>query len=89
MTKKRLSLLVRGLCASVLLGATFFAGAAYGQADALESAQRNIAEAIKSLKTLKQEGTPTAFEDHRGKAVELLTRAQSEVIKAKGAAPAQ
>ena len=43
-----------------------------------------MADALQALKDAPPRGDSAQFEDHRKKAVALLTRAQGEILKAKG-----
>ena len=65
------------------LAAAFVSGAAWAADTKLDEANANTAKAIAVLKTV--EGSPGAdAEAHRKKAIDLLTRAQGEILKAKG-----
>ncbi|HEX6276533.1 MAG TPA: hypothetical protein VFZ53_26005 [Polyangiaceae bacterium] len=62
------------------LGLAFVAGAAWADGDKLDEARQNTAKAISLL-----QGVEGAKGDaHRKKAIDLLTRAQGEILKAKG-----
>jgi hypothetical protein len=62
------------------LGLAFFAGAAWAEGDKLDEARQLTAKAIGLL-----QGAEGAKGDaHRKKAIDLLTRAQGEILKAKG-----
>jgi hypothetical protein len=63
------------------LGLAFAAGVAHGADTKLDDAQAAVTKAIALLKDAQ--GTGPNFEGHRKKAVDLLTRAQGEVMKAK------
>jgi hypothetical protein len=63
------------------LGLAFAAGVAHGADTKLDDAQAAVTKAIALLKD--SQGTGPNFEEHRKKAVDLLTRAQGEVVKAK------
>ena len=66
-----------GLCAA------FVSGAAWAADGKLDEANASTAKAIALLKA--SESSPTADVDaHRKKAIDLLTRAQGEILKAKG-----
>lgn len=66
-----------GLCVA------FVSGAAWAADSKLDEANASTAKAIALLKGA--EGSPTADVDaHRKKAIDLLTRAQGEILKAKG-----
>lgn len=73
-----------GLCALGLLAA-LPASTATAEGDKLETAQEKLAEAVQALKEAPAQGDTAKFEDHRKKAIALLTRAQGEILKAKGA----
>ncbi|HEY6725421.1 MAG TPA: hypothetical protein VI197_15405 [Polyangiaceae bacterium] len=73
-----------GLCI-LGLAAAFPASTATAEGDKLETAQTKLAEAVQALKDAPPQGDAAAFEDHRKKAITLLTRAQGEILKAKGA----
>lgn len=57
---------------------------ATAEGDKLETAQTKLTEALQALKDAPAQGDPAKFEDHRKKAITLLTRAQGEILKAKG-----
>jgi len=63
------------------LAVSFFAGAAVGADSKLDEAQAALTKTITLLKEAQGQGEK--FEQHRQKAVDLLTRAQGEVVKAK------
>jgi hypothetical protein len=63
------------------LAASFVAGAAFADNSKLDEAQASLTKALGLLKEAQGEGDK--FEQHRQKAVDLLTRAQGEVVKAK------
>ncbi|HEY3499084.1 MAG TPA: hypothetical protein VGK73_30545 [Polyangiaceae bacterium] len=70
------------LLAGLTLGAGLFASVAYAASEKLDEANANTAKAIVLLKE-----SPAGADDkdaHRKKAIDLLTRAQSEILKAKG-----
>jgi hypothetical protein len=60
----------------------FLAGAASAEGDKLDEARQNTAKAIALLQGV--EGDKAPRETHRKKAIDLLTRAQGEILKAKG-----
>lgn len=60
----------------------FIAGAAWAGGEKLDEAHATTAKALALLKEASP-GRP-ALEVHRKKAVDLLTRAQGEILKAKG-----
>ena len=68
-----------GVCGA--LGVAFLSGAAYGASDKLDDAQAAMTKAILALKEAQSEAPQ--FEMHRKKAIDLVTRAQGEVVKAK------
>ena len=64
------------------LASAFVSGAAWAADAKLDEANASTAKAIALLKGV--EGTPAGEADaHRKKAIDLLTRAQGEIIKAK------
>lgn len=69
---------------ALLLGLAFGAGHAFAEGSKLEEAQANITKAIAALKTAEGKHAAPDFETHRKKAVDLLTRANGEILKAKG-----
>jgi hypothetical protein len=70
------------LLAALALSVGLVAGVAYAAGENLDEAHATTAKAIALLK----ESPPSASdqEAHRKKAIDLLTRAQSEILKAKG-----
>ena len=60
----------------------FVAGVAFADGDKLDEAKQNTAKAIAILQGV--EGDKAPGDAHRKKAIDLLTRAQSEILKAKG-----
>jgi len=74
-----------GLCLSAGLLAALAANTATAEGDKLEQAQTKLTEALQALKDAPPQGDAAQFEDHRKKAITLLTRAQGEILKAKGA----
>jgi hypothetical protein len=78
---RRFASLIAGACA---LGLAFVAGHALAEGSKLEEAQSNTTKAIVALKAAGSEKASADFETHRKKAVDLLTRAQGEILKAKG-----
>ncbi len=65
------------------LSVAFVSGAAWAADTKLDDANASAAKAIALLKSV--ESSPAAdFEAHRKKAIDLLTRAQGEILKAKG-----
>jgi hypothetical protein len=77
---KRSAVLVAG---ALSLAAAFFAGAAYAADPKLDEATALITKAIAALKAAQNPDPKKEFGGHRMAAVELLTRAQGEIIKAK------
>ena len=70
------------LLAGLTLAVGLVAGVAYAASEKLDEAHATTAKAIVLLKE-----TPTGADEkdaHRKKAIDLLTRAQSEILKAKG-----
>jgi hypothetical protein len=65
------------------LAGAFFGGAAYAADPKLDEATDLITKAIAVLKAAENPDPKKEFGGHRKEAVELLTRAQSEIIKAK------
>ncbi|HEV8550065.1 MAG TPA: hypothetical protein VGQ57_13570 [Polyangiaceae bacterium] len=65
------------------LALAFVSGAAWAADAKLDEANASTAKAIALLKA--SESSPAAeIEAHRKKAIDLLTRAQGEILKAKG-----
>jgi hypothetical protein len=65
------------------LAAALVSGAAWAADAKLDEANASTAKAIALLKAV--EGSPAGEADaHRKKAIDLLTRAQGEILKAKG-----
>jgi outer membrane biosynthesis protein TonB len=77
---KRSAVLVAG---ALSLAGAFFAGAAYAADPKLDEATDLITKAIAVLKAAQSPDPKKEFGGHRNAAVELLTRAQGEIIKAK------
>ena len=76
----------RALSYSVLsagLIVAFGAGVANAEADLLDTAHSDVTQALQALKDAPARGDVAEFEDHRKKAIMLLTRAQGEILKAK------
>jgi hypothetical protein len=68
---------------SLGIAAAFFSGAAWAADSKLDEANANTAKAVALLKSAPP--SPVAeVEAHRKKAIDLLTRAQGEILKAKG-----
>lgn len=70
------------IASSVGLTLAFLAGAAWADGDKLDEAKQNTAKAIALLQGV--EGDKSPKDGHRKKAIDLLTRAQGEILKAKG-----
>jgi hypothetical protein len=64
------------------LALAFLAGRALAEDDKLDEARQNTAKAIALLQTVQGDKAPR--DKHRKKAIDLLTRAQGEILKAKG-----
>jgi len=73
-----------GLCVLAGLLAALPAGTATAEGDKLDAAHASVTDALQALKDAPPRGDSAQFEDHRKKAVTLLTRAQGEILKAKG-----
>ena len=63
------------------LCAAFAGGVAFGSDDKLDDAQAAMTKAVAALKGAQSDAPQ--FEEHRKKAIDLVTRAQGEVVKAK------
>ena len=72
--------LILPACLGMVLA--FFAGSAWADGDKLDEAKQNTAKAIALLQSV--EGDKAPRDTHRKKAIDLLTRAQGEILKAKG-----
>ncbi len=70
------------LASSAGLLLAFVSGVALADGDKLDEARQNTAKAIALLQTV--EGDKAPKDTHRKKAIDLLTRAQGEILKAKG-----
>jgi hypothetical protein len=70
------------LATSLGLVLAFLAGSALAEGDKLDEAKMSTAKAIAALRELDDDKAPR--DAHRKKAIDLLTRAQSEILKAKG-----
>src|SRR6478735_942813 len=77
---KRSAVLVAG---ALSLAGAFFAGAAYAADPKLDEATDLITKAVAVLKAAQNPDPKKEFGGHRMAAVELLMRAQGEIIKAK------
>jgi len=77
---KRSALMVAG---ALTLAGAFFAGAAYAADPKLDEATELITKAVAALKSAHTPDAKKEFGGHRTAAVELLMRAQGEIIKAK------
>ena len=76
---KRSALFVAG---ALGLAGAFFAGAAYAADPKLQEAADLITKATAALKAAVPPDGPKEFGGHRHEAIELLTRAQAEILKA-------
>ncbi|MEP7049751.1 MAG: hypothetical protein ABJB12_05330 [Pseudomonadota bacterium] len=76
---KRSALFVAG---ALGLAGAFFAGAAYAADPKLQEAADLITKATAALKAATPPDGAKRFGGHRHEAVELLTRAQAEILKA-------
>ena len=74
------------LAASCALAGAFLAGTAYAADARLDEADAFVTKAVALLNALKDPAKPKQYGGHREKAVDLLTRAQSEIKAAKQAA---
>lgn len=83
---KRSAVLVAG---ALSLAGAFFAGAAYAADPKLDEATDFITKAVAALKAAQNPDQKKEFGGHRMAAVELLMRAQGEIIKAKQFADAK
>ena len=70
------------LASSFGLVLAFVAGHAWADGDKLDEAKQNTAKAIALLQGVDGDKAPR--DAHRKKAIDLLTRAQGEILKAKG-----
>ena len=70
------------LASSVVLVLAFVAGAALADGGKLDEAGQSTAKAIALLQEM--EGDKATRDSHRKKAIDLLTRAKGEILKAKG-----
>jgi len=77
---KRSALLVAG---ALTLAGAFFAGAAYAADPKLDAATALITQAVTQLKGAENPDPKREFGGHRRAAIELLMRAQGEILKAK------
>jgi hypothetical protein len=77
---KRSAVLVAGVLS---LAGVFFAGAAYAAEPRLDEATDLITKAVAILKAADNSDPKKELGGHRKAAVELLTRAQAEILKAK------
>src|SRR5450432_3688228 len=80
MSMKRSAMFVAG---ALGLAGALFAGAAYAADPHLDDANDAITKALVLLKAAENPDPKLEFGGHRKKAVEFLTRAQSEIAKAK------
>jgi len=65
------------------LAGAFLAGTAYAADSRLDEADAFVTKAVALLNALKDPANPKQYGGHREKAVDLLTRAQSEIKAAK------
>ena len=65
------------------LAGAFFAGAAYAADPKFDEATDLITKAVAVLKSVESPDAKREFGGHRREAIEFLTRAQAEIIKAK------
>jgi len=77
---RRSALVVAG---AFSVAGAFFAGAAYAADPKLDEATELITKAVAALKAAQNPDPKKEFGGHRMAAVELLMRAQGEIIKAK------
>jgi outer membrane biosynthesis protein TonB len=77
---KRSAVFVAGALA---LAGAFFAGAAYAADPRLDEATDLITKTVAVLKAAENPDPKKEFGGHRRAAIELLTRAQGEILKAK------
>jgi hypothetical protein len=82
MSKTNASRTSQTLALSLALVVAFLAGSAWAEGDKLDEAKQNTAKAIALLQAV--EGDKAPRDTHRRKAIDLLTRAQGEILKAKG-----
>ena len=76
------------VASALSLAGVLFAGAAYAADPRFDEATDLVTKAVAVLKAAETPQNQHEFEEHRKAAVELLTRAQSEILKAKQAADA-
>ncbi len=79
----------KGVCVLAVpcaLAGAFFAGTAYAADSRLDEANAFVTKAVALLNALKDPANPKLYAGHREKAVDLLTKAQSEINAAKQAA---
>jgi len=77
---KRSAVIVAG---ALGLAGAFFAGAAYAADPKFDEATDLITKAVAVLKAAENPDPKREFGGHRKQAIEFLTRAQAEIIKAK------
>jgi outer membrane biosynthesis protein TonB len=77
---KRSAVLVAG---ALSLAGAFFAGAAYAADPRLDEATDLLTKAVAVLKAAENPDPKKEFGGHRKNAIELITRAQGEILKAK------
>ena len=62
---------------------TLWSSTAAAEGDPLDTANASLIDALQALKAAPVRGDSAKFENHRKKAITLLTRAQGEILKAK------
>lgn len=77
---KRSAVLLAG---ALTLAGAFFAGAAYAADPRLDEATDLLTKAVAVLKAAENPDPKKEFGGHRKNAIELITRAQGEILKAK------
>lgn len=77
---KRSAVFVAG---ALTVAGAFFAGAAYAADPRLDEATDLITKAVAVLKAAENPDPKKEFGGHRKEAIQLLTRAQGEILKAK------
>ncbi len=75
---------LRLLTSGLFLALAFAAGVAVAADSKLDEAHESTSKAIVLLKSVAAPEGQDGFEAHRKKAIDLLTRAQGEILKAKG-----
>jgi hypothetical protein len=72
---------IRRSALGAALAVAFLSGVAFASDDKLDAAHAALTKAVSALKDAQGQGPQ--FEEHRKKAIDLVTRAQGEVVKAK------